>query len=146
MQRQGLGIDPRGNAVSKTVIDRNENPDPPPGHAEPSVVNGSAWQVDETDGRRLTTLAGVVPGLSGTPFGVSLTNDAAPAVKCPTNARCLPPGNASFHVTTGVCPRNVMSGRDSDDERIAEHLLKRDSLRATIQRLHHQRGMQCSVF
>ena len=25
MQRQGLGIDPRGNAVSKTVIDRNES-------------------------------------------------------------------------------------------------------------------------
>src|SRR5204862_8297203 len=60
--------------VPDCVNDRNENPLPPPGQAEPSPVAGSAWHVDASDGRKFTTLAAVeVPG-TGTPCGVSSTN------------------------------------------------------------------------
>ena len=78
------------------------------GHAEPSFVNGSDVQLEDSATRASISGARFTCGASRIPNGVSRTNWPL-ARKCPTKPRLTSPCG-SIHDTYGTLPKNVMSG------------------------------------
>ena len=95
---------PRG--LVPLVNRKNGVPTAPPWHAAPSPLNGVAMH-DEEIGSRTSAWA---VGVSGTSLSSSTNVGLAALTKWPTNA-FVPVLVCSRHVTYGVLPENVMSGR-----------------------------------
>jgi hypothetical protein len=76
--------------------------------AVPSLLNGSAVQLEESATRASISDSGPRGGIERMPPGVSVTNVPS-ALKCPTKPRFSAPCDA-IHETYGVFPKNVMSG------------------------------------